>query len=149
MRYNLNDAQKTYIPLSKEIDYIEKYIELQRLRLSDNNKLTVNINAKGKETYYIAPLLLIPLVENAFKFGLSSREKTHIKIDISLTNNLLVMHIFNTIPKNREQQKGNGIGITNTRKRLASLHPKEYELIIEETPIEFETHLEIKLKTNL
>lgn len=146
MRYNLNDAQKTYIPLSKEIDYIKNYIELQRLRLSDNNRLTVNIKAEGKEDYYIAPLLLIPLVENAFKFGLSARENTHIKLDIELKGTLLIMHIFNTIPKNIEQAKGNGIGITNTRKRLASLHPKAYELIIEETTTEFETHLEIELR---
>ena len=145
MRYNLNDAQKEFISLGKEIDYIKKYIELQELRLTPNNKLHVNIAETNLENYQIAPLLLIPFIENAFKFGLSSRGQTKIDLKIKVENHQLVLHLFNTIIKNRQEKDGNGIGISNTRKRLAKLYPQKYELIIEETADEFEVHLEIKL----
>jgi len=144
MRYNLNDAQKKFIPLSKEIDYIKKYIELQKLRLTNNNQLSVNILGETANKQ-IAPLLLIPFIENAFKFGLSSTEKTKIDLTITMENSVLKMHLFNTIIRNRQVPEGNGIGISNTRKRLAHLYPSQYELIIEETAEEFEVHLEIEL----
>jgi len=144
MRYNLNDAQKEFIPLSKEIDYIKKYIELQELRLTKNNQLAVNILAETGN-YQIAPLLLIPFIENAFKFGVSSMEQTKIDLTITMEKEVLKMHLFNTIIKNRQATKGNGIGISNTRKRLAHIYPSQYELIIEETPDEFEVHLDIQL----
>jgi len=145
MRYNLNDAQKEFISLAKEIDYIKKYIELQELRLTPNNELRINIVQDKIDHYKIAPLLLIPFIENAFKYGVSAREKTKIDLKISIENNQLVLHLFNTIIKNRPEKDGNGIGISNTRKRLAKLYPQQYELIIEETPSEFEVHLEVPL----
>ena len=84
MRYNLNDAQKELIPLSKEINYIKEYIELQELRLTNNNKLTINILESGIDDYQIAPLLLIPFIENAFKYGVSATEKTKIDLKIKI-----------------------------------------------------------------
>lgn len=144
MRYNLNDAQKKFIPLSKEIEYIKKYIELQELRLTRNNQLAVNFIGETRDKK-IVPLLLIPFIENAFKFGLSSTEKTNIDLTITIESDLLKMHLFNTIISNRQLPEGNGIGISNTRKRLAHLYPSQYELIIEETADEFEVHLEVNL----
>jgi len=144
MRYNLNDSQKKFIPLSKEIDYIKKYIELQELRLTKNNQLSVNFLGEIADKQ-IAPLLLIPFIENAFKFGVSSTEKTKIDLTLTMEEGVLKMHLFNTIIRNRQMPEGNGIGISNTRKRLAHLYPSQYELIIEETADEFEVHLEIEL----
>lgn len=144
MRYNLNDAQKKFIPLSKEVEYIKKYIELQELRLTKNNQLSVNFLGEILDKQ-IAPLLLIPFIENAFKFGVSSTEKTKIDLTLTMEEGILKMHLFNTIIRNRQMPEGNGIGISNTRKRLAHLYPSQYELIIEETADEFEVHLEILL----
>lgn len=145
MRYNLNDAQKEFISLSKEIDYIKKYIELQELRITSNNDLRINLVHENLDKYEIAPLLLIPFIENAFKYGISTIDKTFLKLDISIHNNCLVMELVNTIINQKEAKSSNGIGLSNTRKRLAALYLKQYELIIEETPTEFEVHLEINL----
>lgn len=146
MRYNLHDAQVDQIALSKEVDYIQKYIELQELRLTDKNKLSIQIDETGMDKKTIAPMLLIPFIENAFKYGISPSEATIIDLKISLKKNTLVLQLLNTIIKNRQQKNGNGIGISNTRQRLAKLYPDKYELIIEETANEFEVHLEIDLK---
>jgi len=147
MRYNLNDAQKDFIALSKEIDYIKKYIELQELRITSNNELRINIVNTGIDEYKIAPLLLIPFIENAFKYGISTTEKTFLELEIAIYNNSLVMELTNTVVNQRPAKNSNGIGLSNTRKRLAALYPKQYELIIEETPTEFEVHLEIELSS--
>jgi len=146
MRYNLHDAQVDQIALSKEVDYIKKYIELQELRLTDKNKISIQIDEIGMDKKTIAPMLLIPFIENAFKYGVSPSEATTIDLNISLKKDTLVLQLFNTIIKNRQQKNGNGIGISNTRQRLAKLYPEKYELIIEETAEEFEVHLEIELK---
>ncbi len=145
MRYNLNDAQKEFISLSKEIDYIKKYIELQELRITSNNELRINLVQENLEEYQIAPLLLIPFIENAFKYGVSTTEKTFLDLNVSIHNNWLVMELSNTVIHQKEAKSSNGIGLSNTRKRLAALYPQQYELIIEETPTEFEVHLEINL----
>lgn len=145
MRYNLNDAKSDFIPLKKELDYLEKYIELQQLRVTSNNDLRINIEKEESENYQIAPMLLIPFIENAFKFGVSATEPTVIDLKIQTTSNSLTMELYNTIIKNRQQIEGNGIGLSNTRKRLAHLYPNQYELIIEEAPNEFEVHLTIPL----
>ncbi len=146
MRYNLNDAQKEYISLNKEIDYIKKYIELQELRITSNNELRINLLQGNLDKYQIAPLLLIPFIENAFKYGISTTEQTFLKLDITIHDNCLRMELVNTIIHQKEAKSSNGIGLSNTRKRLAALYPKQYELIIEETPTEFEVHLEVHLK---
>ncbi len=145
MRYNLNDAQKEFISLSKEIDYIKKYIELQELRITSNNELRINMVTEGIEAYKIAPLLLIPFIENAFKYGISTTEKTFLDLEIAIYKHSLVMELTNTLVNQQPTESSNGIGLSNARKRLAALYPKQYELIIEETPTEFEVHLEIDL----
>jgi len=146
MRYNLNDAQKDFIALSKEIDYIKKYIELQELRITPNNELQINIQEKGIADYKIAPLLLIPFIENAFKYGISATQKTFTQLNIELHQHSLVMELVNTILPQQQRENSNGIGLSNVRKRLAALYPQQYELIVEETGAEFEVHLEIALK---
>lgn len=145
MRYNLNDAQKEFIALGKEMDYIKKYIELQELRITSNNELRMHLVQEGITDYEIAPLLLIPFIENAFKYGISTTEYTLMELKISIQQDTLIMELINTIVQQKEAKSSSGIGLSNTRKRLAALYPQQYELIIEEMPTEFEVHLEIRL----
>ncbi|MEM6316606.1 MAG: histidine kinase [Bacteroidota bacterium] len=145
LRYNLNDTQRPFIPLQKEMDYLQKYIELQKLRLAPNNQLTVELPNTNDTDYQIAPLLLIPFIENAFKFGGSATEETDIKLSIRLEEGTLNMELFNTIAKSGQQHESNGIGIANTRKRLAHLYPQRHELVLEETAEAFEVQLKIEL----
>ncbi len=145
MRYNLNDAQKEFISLNKEMDYIKKYVELQELRITPNNKLRINLVKGNLDNYQIAPLLLIPFIENAFKYGISTTEETFTELTIDMHKGWLVMELVNSVVAQQHKAASNGIGLSNTRKRLTALYPQQYELIIEETPSEFEVHLEINL----
>ena len=72
MRYMIHDSNVDFVPLKKEIEYLENYIELQKLRISDDDPFQLNFTVKGQiGTIEIAPVLYIPFVENAFKYGLS------------------------------------------------------------------------------
>ena len=107
----------------------------------------INIQEKGIADYKIAPLLLIPFIENAFKYGISTTEKTFTELTIEIHKDWLVMELVNSVVAQQQKADSNGIGLSNTRKRLAALYPHQYELIIEETPSEFEVHLEVHLKS--
>lgn len=127
MRYVTQDAQADYVPLEDEINYINNYIELQKMR--SNNKLDLQFEASGdfkKNT--IAPLLLISFVENAFKYGISNHEKSAISIFIEAKNNSLHMNVRNTVFERAENGSTSSIGMSNTRRRLELLYPGKYSL---------------------
>jgi LytS/YehU family sensor histidine kinase len=146
MRYNLHDAQIDYIDLKKELDYIRKYIGLQQLRITDKDELSVSIMEVEGKQLQIAPMLLLPFIENAFKFGISPTHSTFIRLSIQLNHKQLEMNIANSILKNENKQTGFGMGITNVKKRLNLLYPNQHELTIEKTATTFKVHLSIDLK---
>lgn len=129
MRYNLHDAQADKIEIKKELDYIQKYIYLQSQRLGPNNSLHSDIQTESPhiEKLRIAPLLLIPLVENAFKYGLSQSTPTSININISFDGCMMKMEISNTIVSGPEPKIKTGLGLENLRKRLLILYPGKFE----------------------
>lgn len=130
MRYSLHDSQADFIPLGKEIDYINQYIELQRLRTTDKNRISVNdqITEAAKEERQIAPMLLISLVENAFKYGISPTEETAIDIDLALENNELNFRVTNSIISNFKNVESQGLGLQNIRNRLNLLYGYRHRL---------------------
>ncbi len=130
MRYILSETEKDFVPLSNEIDFTKNYIELQQMRLTD--KVTVVFNTIGiSEDLQIAPLLFIPFVENAFKYGVSTKEPTTINIQIHATNNQIAFHATNTVATNISTHlDSTGIGINNAKRRLALLYPGMHELNI-------------------
>jgi sensor histidine kinase YesM len=132
LRYVLYDNDSAFIPLSKEISFIQSYIELMSLRLSDKVKVTVSLPdiQEGKEVM-IAPLLFITLIENAFKHGVSPGEKSAIDISIKMDNeNKLICKIINTcFQKNEVSVNCPGIGLENLKKRLALIYPGKYSLM--------------------
>ncbi len=129
MRYVTQDAQADLVTLEQEINYISNYIELQKLR---SNTLDLEFEASGnfRETY-IAPLLLISFVENAFKFGISSHEKSRIVIHISERGGELILKVQNTVFPRMGSETGAHIGMTNTRRRLELLYPGNFTLNVE------------------
>lgn len=146
MRYVMNDTIREKVPLQNEITYIENYIELQHLRFG--NSLPVGYTVEGVITNkYIAPLLLITFIENAFKHGVNAAEQNQINIRITVTENShLNMNVLNKKVKvYQEKTERSGIGLQNTRNRLEILYPGKHNLAISENENEFNVSLDIDL----
>ncbi len=144
MRYMLYETNVELVSLSKEIDFMKKYINLMKLRVS--NKTTVNYSFPEQETgIKIAPLLFISLIENAFKHGVSASKESEINIRMSCTEKKVLFIIENAnFPKKTEDKSGSGIGIPNIKKRLALLYPDKnnFKTLIKDN--QFIAHLEIE-----
>jgi hypothetical protein len=138
MRYIITDAASDVVPLEKEITYVSAYIDLERLRLTSKVKLsyTVEGDTRGKK---VAPLVFIPLVENAFKHGVSTSENSEIIIRIIITDDKLELFVTNT--KTADHNHSNGLGIANVKRRLELLYPGKYLLNIRNEDKTFSANL--------
>lgn len=143
MRYNLHDSQAPKISILKEIGYIEKYISLQRLRASEKNKITFELQKETHELE-IAPMLLIPFVENAFKYSLNPIEIAFIEVSIIIIGNDLTLKVCNSIATNSIGEKS-GIGLKNVKNRLELLYPDSHSLLANKIKNEFQAELRINL----
>jgi sensor histidine kinase YesM len=130
MRYVLYENQKDETLLSKEINFINNYIELMKMRLTPNVKLNIQVD-EPKEDLVIAPMLLLPFLENCFKHGVSSQKESEILIKLEVMGETLFFetrnHIFPLHPDSPEAQE-NGIGLVNTKRRLSLLYPEKHRL---------------------
>ncbi len=143
MRYVFNEAKDTFVWLDKEINYISDYIALQNIRLGNTVDLTYNVSgiSAGKK---IAPLILIPFVENAFKYGVNPEEESRINIDITITTTRLILVVANKKVKIRKGSIAkSGHGITTTRDRMQLLYPGKHSLKINDDEKEFSVNLQI------
>lgn len=148
MRYVLSDAKHDFVSLEKEIEYIEQYIELQKLRFSDKVELKVSMTGDYKQCK-VAPLILIPFIENAFKYGVSNHEVAPIVLVLAVEGDKLLFEVFNKkFKKEPVRVSGEGIGIANTKRRLEMLYPKRYKLKIVEKDDSYSVNLEIRLHEN-
>ncbi|HJT74818.1 MAG TPA: histidine kinase [Chitinophaga sp.] len=149
MRFMLHDNLLEKISLSKEIAYLENYISLQRLRTQASPDILIEVNINDEHCEHeIAPMLLIPFVENAFKHGVSLRHKSRIILSLSCTPEKIYFDISNTVHNNRGgevEKESMGIGLHNVQQRLALLYPNRHELNIRETTTEFFVHLTIEI----
>jgi two-component system, LytTR family, sensor kinase len=132
LSYMLYDSKRSLIEVEKEIDYVKNYINLEKIRYG--NRLDIQMcgvnDVKGVQ---VPPLLFLPLVENAFKHGVSNAvEDSWIHIDISLKKRILIFKIENSLcdEKVKTNGFGNGLGLDNLRKRLEILYPDNFELKI-------------------
>ena len=128
LRYVIDDANREHVPLEQEVSYLNNYIELQKLR--STSTLAVNFNVKGSiDSTQIAPLLLLPFVENAFKYGISNHQASPIDILLERTTSTLVFSVNNRKFEQGEKDS-TGIGINNVKRRLELLYPNKHELQI-------------------
>ncbi|MGA0560722.1 sensor histidine kinase [Larkinella sp. VNQ87] len=148
MRYVLYETGNDTTMLSKEIAFVQDYIQLMQLRLTDKVSVILEQPTPLKDVP-VAPMLLLPFVENAFKHGVSAMMPSRIVISIHQDGTNLEMNVRNTIfpEKNQSLEVGSGIGLTNTRRRLDLLYPERYELsVMEDTPTnEYLVHLNLNL----
>lgn len=126
MRYMLYETNLEVVPLSKEIDFLKKYIDLMTLRVWD--KTTVNYSFPSGETgIQIAPLLFISLIENAFKHGVSATKPSTIDINMTCDDNTVLFSVENhNFPKKTDDKSGSGIGLQNLEKRLELLYSDKF-----------------------
>jgi len=146
LNYNLYESKQSLVPLTAEISYIKHYIELQKNRYG--NKLDASINIYDEiNDLYIAPLLLLPLVENSIKHGIAnSIDQGWIRVDVSKQPDHFSIKIENSVEETARQENGNngGLGIKNVHKRLQLLYPDAHEFKIVEEPHSYLVVLKIK-----
>jgi len=145
MRYVLYESQSDFLPLSKEIAFIKNYISLMKLRLSDNVKLDINIK-ECAEDYFVAPLILITFVENAFKHSAGAVKNSFINIRIDFNDNTLIYSTENSIGNEQNLEKNSsGVGLVNLQKRLNLLYGDNYSLSTYKKENVFYSRIELKL----
>lgn len=141
LRYQLYDQQQT-VAISQEIQYLANFIELQQVRTSDKLQLTVHFDA-GLNGQQIYPLLLLPLVENAFKYV---GGRYLLRIDARLQQGNLLFTVMNSIPPDIPARlNSSGIGLENLKRRLELLYPGNSMLSTHKEADSFSVELQIKL----
>ena len=127
LRHVLYLNQQDFVPLSKEADFMRNYIELMKIRVTDNVKIDTRINVQPSDSTPVAPLIFISLIENAFKHGISPQGKGEIKIDLHQVNGDITCEICNTCyPKRENDKSGSGIGLEQVSRRLELMYPDRY-----------------------
>lgn len=128
LRHALYDNQKRFVPLYKEVEFIKNYIELMKIRVTNNVKIDTRVNIDNDDSTPIAPLLLISLIENAFKHGISQSGDGEISIEMSNKDDKITCEIVNTNhPKRDNDKSGSGIGLEQVAKRLELTYPGRYK----------------------
>lgn len=144
MRYMIYDSNHSRVPLSKEIEYMENYISLEKLRL--NEPVKINFEVQGRvEGHEIVPLILITFLENAFKHGISSNTKdAFIDVRINLNEKNCIYTVENSKLATKTEGQS-GIGLQNVKRRLDLSYPNNHELTIKDTPESYWVELKLQL----
>jgi len=149
MRYMLYECNEREVPLSKEINYLKNYLELEKIR--QGKKMEINFAMDGEVGHQkIAPLMFIPFVENSFKHGISNQISAgYVNILLEINQNEVTVTIENSktasVPSPSGKKSG-GIGLVNVKRRLDLLYPDKYDLIIDEDPNTYTVKLCIDLE---
>jgi len=146
MRYLLYESDHGNTRLSSELDFMNNYFDLMKLRMSD--KVSLNISFPDKyDDINVPPLLFIPFIENAFKHGISYRGKSFIEVSMETTKTSLSFRCANSLvpPKEEVEDSNSGIGLDNVKKRLNLLFPGNHDLKIIQSADTFEVLLFINL----
>lgn len=143
LRYQLYDSSKEKVYLKNEIEYLEKYILFNKIRTSETD---ISFLVKGEaDNKMIAPLLLLPFVENAIKYGVTNERDSYIKIVIDVQENLMKFEIENSKSRVIEQSLKGGIGIPNVKRRLDLLYPEKHQLEISDQEEVYQVRLILSL----
>ena len=128
MRYILSETEQNLVPLQNEVDFLHNYIDLQQVRLTDKVSIEFIIEGNTGELL-VAPLIFIPFVENAFKYGISTKEQSNITIHIKSEGSIIQFYSKNLIVQSvNNLMENTGIGINNVKRRLALLYPEKHQL---------------------
>jgi len=145
MRYMLDESKQEFVSLSSELDYINTFIDLQKLRLFENVKIDFNIEG-NPDNIKIQPLLLIPFIENAFKHGTDSTSNCLINIDLEIKEGSVRLIVKNDILESRNEDGKSGFGLINIKRRLELEYPERHSLITENIDNRFVVKLYVNIK---
>jgi len=147
MRYMIYDTKVDKISLDKEIEQLRSFIDLQKLRFSEDDQLEVKFEISGEtNTKTVPPMLFIPFIENAYKFGFSLKQKCEIIIDLKVKDDKLIFKVKNSINRKKTANpEHSGIGINNVRKRLEILFPDNHKLELSDNKTDFNVYLSFPL----
>lgn len=147
MRYILYESDEKKVTLSKELDYLKSYIDLQEMRFGEDVTIDLDVKVPDAELgRNIEPMLLIPFVENAFKHGIGI-DQPFIEIHLESYDGILKFEVRNKFNAEEEtKDASSGIGVENVRSRLVLLYPKEHSLVIKKEKNVFTIHLTLKLR---
>jgi hypothetical protein len=153
MRFMLHENNRDRIPLQRELDYIRNYLSLQLLRLNNINGIQINSSiGEQHNNLLIAPMLLIPFIENAFKHGISITHPSFITINCYCNQQQVFLDLVNSKhPSNATQLSetgASGIGLENVQQRLQLLYPQQHSLTIQQDNSTYQIHLTVQLTTS-
>lgn len=132
MHYMLYDSDEEKVSLHKEVDYIRSYIDLQTMRFGETVKILFMVQP-GNYAHVIEPMLLIPLVENAFKHGVNVPDAPEINIQLVAGEKEVMLIVSNKmLHQSQSLEKTKGIGLNNLQRRLKILYPGKHHLVIEQ-----------------
>ena len=143
MRYIHTSSTRDLVPLNDEADYIRRFVDLQKLRLTDKTHVSLDIELSGG-CVMVPPMLLVTFVENCFKHGVSPVEHSHIHISLRESDGAISFDTSNRIFPVR--RIGEHMGIGNCRKRLELLYPGRHDLALHSDENNFNVELNINLK---
>jgi sensor histidine kinase YesM len=145
MRYTMNATQQESASLEDEIQYIDNFIQLQTVRLDSSVRVEYQ-RLTDVPALQIAPMLLIPFIENAFKHGVNAEQESRIAIALTMNKTELQLRVVNRkVNVQKDISERSGLGIDNTRHRLSLLYPSRHSLVIHDTEKEFSVSLCIEL----
>ena len=151
MRFVLHENNQELIPLTKEVTYLQNYIEFQKLRTRSSPDIVISHDFDiGDCEKLIAPMLLVPFVENAFKHGISSLRKSWVTASLECTETTIEFKVLNSINPKKEshlEKQQSGIGLENVRRRLGLIYPGNHSLEMDVDDVEFSITLTINLKS--
>lgn len=145
MRYILESSKTEKVRLHTEIKFLDDYLALERIRLNDHADIRLDVSGIDKDVF-VAPLLFIPLVENAFKHGLQTISDIHYAhFSLSVQGNDLFFEAKNSVGRHPNKPTESGTGLDNLRKRLQLMYSDNHQLDIEQTDTTFNVTLHVKL----
>lgn len=147
LRYLLYESESSSASLQNELSVIQDYIELQKLRLTE--KVEVVVSVKGNADHFLfESFIILPIIENAFKYGVDNLNNSFISIDIKVENEKLELKVENKVVQRPAMlRKDSGIGLKNVKRRLEILYPDNHYFHSEESNEVFSVNMQIKLKS--
>ena len=150
MRYSLYETQHDLVPLTKELDFIEQYIRLERIRHRDQSCIWLQVDGAARDEHLVPPLTLVTFIENAFKHGLNATPTggwVRVEVTIAEHENKLIFRVINNKPTQRSSvtDGASGLGLDNIRKRLTLLYSNSYCLEVDDQPDTYMVTLTLSL----
>ncbi|WP_100613530.1 sensor histidine kinase [Confluentibacter citreus] len=147
IRYMQEDIDKDFIPLENEIKYLQDYIAIQKLRCVVEPEVVTDF--RNVENHFITPGLLIPFVENAFKYGIDPSKPSRLEVSVICDENTIYFKCINSFDDNYKtyyKEQGFGIGIKNAKQRLELVYPKKHSFEVAKENNTFSVKMSIKTK---